>query len=307
MQPVAGERAERFITVPKGHLRSESPPNFDIYVRASNRFVLYHRAGAALDADAERRAGQSIPEVFYVHPDDAASLRAYRLDDLQRALSSDDTPMRRAQLLLDTGGGTMRSLLADPDDGVLLETASDIAVLAMEQVIAEPKLLSSLLALGRTGEHRYAHAVQCCILASALGYRVGLDVSELSSLVVAGLLHDVGQARLDPQLISRDPLTFNNVEWTMFKRHPILGAEALTRAHLPREVATFVRQHHERTDGSGYPGGIAGDAISTGGRIVAIIDVYEQYVTSPGPEALTPFHALSRMRYRKEAASTSIY
>lgn len=214
-------------------------PGFDVYARAGSRFVVYLRAGMLL-AGHHERLGLAASEMFYVHSDDTPLVHDYLLENLRTALASKETPMSRGQVLLDAGGGALRSVLEDPENEFLMETACDIALLAMEQAIEDARVLSALIALDQGGAKEYQHAVQSCVLSAALGSRSGMEMTELSLLAIAGLLHDVGMTRLDAGLSRRRPETYNSVERTMYKRHPLLGAEIVARGHQRRQAANVV-------------------------------------------------------------------
>jgi putative two-component system response regulator len=105
--------------------------------------------------------------------------------------------------------------------------------------------------------------------------------SELRALARSGLLHDVGKLGIpDAILHKRGPL--NDDEWTVMRTHPEVGLKILQRCgHFKRELLA-VLYHHERMDGSGYPHGLAGEAIPIEARIVAVADTYD-VLTSDRP------------------------
>ena len=82
-----------------------------------------------------------------------------------------------------------------------------------------------------------------------------------------------------------EPLTDD--EWQPLRRHPEIGANICGPLHVARDIAPIIRHHHERWDGSGYPDGLAGEAIPLGARIVALADAYDVIVRGravPGRE-----------------------
>ncbi len=292
-------RAERFVPVPKPYLRRDTVTGFDIYVASGRRFVLYHAADAPFDRAAERRLQDSAPNEFYIRSFDQGTLRSYLRQHLRASLAEPIPPHERARILMEASGGAVAAVMANPGDGGSLQAAADVAVIAMEQVIGEPRVLGALVALGQVGTHVYGHAVRCCLFAAALGHRAGVPMSALSALAVGGLLHDIGHARLDPSLVARPERSFSGVERTIFERHPVLGAEIVAQGRLPREAAVIVRQHHERLAGGGYPAGVAGEELGLGARVVSVVDAYDRLRNpSDGRDSLSAFHALATMRYR---------
>jgi len=115
------------------------------------------------------------------------------------------------------------------------------------------------------GFHR-GHGQRVAQLSNRLGRAVGLGEDALHRLHFAALLHDIGMLKLDPsQQMSR----------TSCERHCALGFRMLARIRLWKEIAPIVYHHHEWFDGSGYPDGIAGEAIPRESRVIAVCDAVD--------------------------------
>ena len=90
----------------------------------------------------------------------------------------------------------------------------------------------------------------------------------------AALLHDIGKLALDPSVVDKPgPLTPE--EYEEIKQHPLIGARIVSKEPSFAVVAPTVRHHHEMTDGSGYPDGLAGETIPLGARILAVADAFD--------------------------------
>jgi HD-GYP domain-containing protein (c-di-GMP phosphodiesterase class II) len=87
-------------------------------------------------------------------------------------------------------------------------------------------------------------------------------------------LHDIGKISV-PDRILRKPGKLTEEEWVTMREHPDTGYRMLKTIRIPDAIATIVRQHHERFDGTGYPHRLAGGAISLGARIFAVADYYD--------------------------------
>ena len=108
------------------------------------------------------------------------------------------------------------------------------------------------------------------LIATAIGGRLGLTDALIGRVAVAGRLRDVGMTAVPEAILSKQgPLT--SVEMAEVKRHPELGEELLADAGLG-EIAKWVRHHHERWDGTGYPDNLCGPEIPIESRILAIAD-----------------------------------
>jgi diguanylate cyclase (GGDEF)-like protein/putative nucleotidyltransferase with HDIG domain len=104
-----------------------------------------------------------------------------------------------------------------------------------------------------------------------VGKELKLNETELEGLNVAALLHDIGKLAIPDHILVK-PGPLSPEEWEKMKTHPVIGAEMLTRMRFPDSVAPIVKTHHEKWDGTGYPGGLSRESIPIGARILAAVD-----------------------------------
>lgn len=112
-----------------------------------------------------------------------------------------------------------------------------------------------------------------------LGRELGLDSEALESLALGATLHDIGKIGVSDQVLLK-PAALNDEEATAMRRHPVDGAEIVSRIESLHEILPIIRSHHERIDGRGYPDGLAGDAIPLAARIVAVADTFDAMTSS---------------------------
>jgi putative two-component system response regulator len=112
--------------------------------------------------------------------------------------------------------------------------------------------------------------------AAAIAVQLGLDAQEITHLREAAPLHDVGKLAV-PDAILLKPGKLTAQEYEVMKTHAALGERLLSGSHAPllQTGAVIAATHHERWDGTGYPAGLAGEAIPLVGRIVAVADVFD--------------------------------
>ena len=135
--------------------------------------------------------------------------------------------------------------------------------------------LDAIAVLGHMVMDRQAlgHNRRVAHLCVQIGRQMAMTTSELRVLARAGLLHDIGKLAIPEQILGKhSPL--NQSEWTLMKSHPEIGLSILGDGRSRRELLA-VLYHHERLDGSGYPDGLKGEAISLEARIVAVADVID--------------------------------
>jgi HD-GYP domain-containing protein (c-di-GMP phosphodiesterase class II) len=125
------------------------------------------------------------------------------------------------------------------------------------------------------------HVNDVAALAKQIGRVMGLDTSAVSLVGMVGKLHDIGKVAI-PDVILQNKGVLNEMEWTLMRTHPIIGADVVSRVPTLRMTAPGIRGHHERWDGRGYPDGLAGEDIPLAARIVAVADSYSA-MTSDRP------------------------
>lgn len=119
-----------------------------------------------------------------------------------------------------------------------------------------------------------AHSRRVAAFARELAIALDLPPQEVETIERAGRLHDVGKIVIDPAVLGKEG-RLTAAEWEEMKRHPIVGAEILGRFPQFAVATRYVRHHHERIDGSGYPDGLRGDEIPFGARIIAVADALD--------------------------------
>jgi putative two-component system response regulator len=140
--------------------------------------------------------------------------------------------------------------------------------------VLDGAIMALVTAIDAKDPHTATHSQRVTELAGIIGDAAGLSPQRMGILRYSALLHDVGKIAI-PESILLKPGPLNDEEWAVIKLHPCRSAEVVRQVPGLEEVATVVRHHHERLDGSGYPDGLAGDAIPFLSRILTLADVYE--------------------------------
>jgi putative two-component system response regulator len=140
------------------------------------------------------------------------------------------------------------------------------------------------------------HSVRVAQLAASMAAVAGRTEEEVEKVRLAGRLHDIGMLCIGEGILSKQgPLT--GEEFDRVKQHVIVGSEILARLPHLETVVTFVRSHHERWNGTGYPDGLVGEAIAWGAAFIGTAEVYDALTTSrPYHEKTSPDEALAHMR-----------
>ena len=111
-------------------------------------------------------------------------------------------------------------------------------------------------------------------LAEHIGRELGWPENRCKTLRMAGIVHDIGKIGIPAEILVK-PAALSEDEYALVKSHAENGFAILEKIDFERPIADIVLQHHERLDGSGYPAGLAGDAILPEARVIAAADVIE--------------------------------
>ena len=140
---------------------------------------------------------------------------------------------------------------------------------------------SLALAIDAKDQYTHQHILRVQRYAMATAQHMGLTGTELEGLNTGALLHDIGKLGI-PEHILLKPGRLTEEEFEKIKEHPQRGADILDPVDFPWPVLPVVKYHHEKWDGTGYPGGLAGEDIPLTARILAVADVYDA-LTSARP------------------------
>lgn len=161
------------------------------------------------------------------------------------------------------------------------QMADQVAVaLSNATLIEEMDQLSwgTLKALARTVDAKSSwtagHSTRVTEMALKIGAALAVSPKKLDDLHRAALLHDIGKVGIPLSILDK-PEVLDDEEYELIKKHPSMGARILEPIASYKDIIPMVLQHHERFDGKGYPGGLSGNEIDIGARILAVADVYD--------------------------------
>ncbi|MBI4607808.1 MAG: response regulator [Candidatus Rokubacteria bacterium] len=172
---------------------------------------------------------------------------------------------------------------AKPFDFVELQTrvAALLRVKSLLDQLERAESVITTLALTIEARDPYTggHCERLARYAVALGQALGVDEPTLKALRLGGYLHDLGKIAV-PDGILLKPGPLDREQRKRIQAHPVMGADLIRGLRTLDGVRSIVHHHHEHWDGSGYPDGLAGEAIPLGARIMAAVDVYDALRTA---------------------------
>ena len=180
------------------------------------------------------------------------------------------------------------------------EIATRAALRRQEQANQERISVATLDALVNALEAKdpylRGHSARVADLSASVAAQLGCDDAMIEAVRTAGRLHDIGKIGIREEVLNKQgPLT--DEEYEHVKQHVLVGSQILAPLVHLKDVITYVRSHHERWDGFGYPDRLSGEHIPLGGRIIATVEIYDALTTSrPYQEKMPPEIAVERMR-----------
>ncbi|MBK6293657.1 MAG: HD domain-containing protein [Rhodoferax sp.] len=151
------------------------------------------------------------------------------------------------------------------------------------------------------GEDVYFHSLNVTLLSMMLAKELKAPPEAIRLIGMGAMFHDVGKLDIPDRIVRKtEPLT--KPELSLLQQHCAYGVETGRKLSLPNEALTVIAQHHEYSDGTGYPKGLKGSDIFLLARVVAIVNCYDN-LCNPVKQsaALTPHQALSLMYAQQRA------
>jgi putative nucleotidyltransferase with HDIG domain len=269
----------------------------DLYIWRGSRAMLYAARGADLRTVVSR-SQQGI--AMLVREGDGDLLRGALAASLPRVMDNAGmTPDDRARTVYSIAAKVLlpvfdRARQLDRDglglahttiDAITAGAASDAMLWAM--VSAAPRRIAT-----------HTHAINTAIYALLLARASGISGSDdLRNLARGAMLHDVGKNRIPREIVDK-PGPLDHDEWITMRGHVRVGYDMVIRGlgFVP-PYAHIITEHHERLDGTGYPGGPGSAGIPIDSQIVGIADAFDALTCRrPYRDAVTPFEALRLMR-----------
>jgi len=165
---------------------------------------------------------------------------------------------------------------------VLQATVQDITEQKNKQLALDRALTGIVTAMSKTMELRdpytAGHQSRVSVIACLVAKELGWGEDRIKGLRMAGLVHDIGKIAVPAEMLTK-PSRLSEFEEKLMEEHPQHGYELLKDIEFPWPIANFVRQHHERLDGSGYPLGLKNDEITLEARVLGVADTIEAMST----------------------------
>lgn len=240
-------------------------------IRAIGLQEIYIDSSKGLDVEG----GQSEAEINAALHQKMLELATKTLDSLPRV--SHKEAMEAARGVHKEANAVVFSILNDARLGhqIEVERLTPVVERMTQSILENEGALISLCRIKQRDQYTFQHSVSVCALLVSFSNALHLSADTVRDSGTGGLLHDIGKMMV-PDAILNKPGKLTDEEFSTMKTHVQLGTEILRiTPNISETVIRVVSQHHERFEGTGYPKGLKGDAISQLGQMASIVDVYD--------------------------------
>jgi HD-GYP domain-containing protein (c-di-GMP phosphodiesterase class II) len=232
------------------------------------------------------------------------------LQDNKKKVSYENTRSAKeelpsAQTALDDASNQVAHIMEDVKEGknLNIEAVRGVVEPILDSIIRNSEAYMWLSMMQKKNSYTYSHSVDNCALAVAFGRFMGLPKKDLRTLAIGLLMMDMGNVRVPEAILNKEG-RLTEAEYRIVKKHVGHGVEILRNTKgMTEDIINIALTHHERFDGSGYPGALQGTQIPVYGRMAAIIDCYDAMTSKrPFSAARSPYSALQSIYNWRDSA-----
>lgn len=202
----------------------------------------------------------------------------YTRDLIEKSRVPDRPKVQLSDSVKQQIGTGVQQLFANPSADNFAESSVNIANELTDSILKDDAVAIDLGMLKVSDEYTFKHSVDVAALAIMIGKSAGLPVEKIKELGIAGLLHDVGKAKIPAEVLNK-PGKLDDDEFALMKQHTLFGLQILKeKNNFSEPVLLGVLQHHEKLNGRGYPQGVPASNISEYAKIISVADIFDALV-----------------------------
>lgn len=191
----------------------------------------------------------------------------------------DPTKVRLSESVRKRVAEGVQYLYQDTNSAGFVNETRTITSDLMKAISDNDAIAVDISALKISDEYTFKHSVDVATMSMIVAKRYGFTREQIYELGIAGLLHDIGKSQIPNELLNKAG-KLTDEEFALMKQHTLFGYQILKdKKELSEDIKMGVLQHHEKTNGSGYPTGAKEDKINLFAKIISIVDIYDALVT----------------------------
>lgn len=207
------------------------------------------------------------------------------VEDANDMLSNYEKKLKLAFCVRQKAVQTVQNLLMDIKTGriITMQAIADTVEDMVEQVLEDPDVYFRICQLKKHSYDTYVHSVNVSVLMAGLASAMGYPKDKIIEACIGGLLHDIGKIKISKYILKKN-VAYTAQEQELIRRHPMTGIDILKNISLKISDSSYriVAQHHERSNGTGYPLKLKGKQIDEFAMICAISDTYDTLTSDVG-------------------------
>ena len=273
---------------------------FRVYIRQAGRFVLYAAENEQFTPRHRQKLHDAGVAEVYIRGEQRPDFNRYIEKHLPHILTDTAIPVpERAKVLYTTAEAVVQDVFDTKLPRAMGKREYTRIASLVEKSLVFLASNESLRCMAALLSHDYSvhtHSMQVFVYTVAILQSMKVDEYTLVQAGIGALLHDIGKTHIPTEILSKPgPLTPE--ERVIINTHPTKGVALCQDVALTPTATQGILMHHERMDGSGYPGGLAGELIPIHVRALSVADVYDALTTARSyASAMAPFQALRLMR-----------
>jgi HD-GYP domain-containing protein (c-di-GMP phosphodiesterase class II) len=148
----------------------------------------------------------------------------------------------------------------------------------LESEVQKEMLHAMIKILEKHDSYTRGHSESVADLSSEFAEFLGFDEKQVQDIYWAGIVHDTGKI-LIPNTVLNKPKRLTEEEFKLIKKHPVYAYDVLKDSNAMKDIAVYIRHHHEWFDGRGYPDGLSGEKIPIESRLIALVDSWDAMIS----------------------------
>ena len=295
-----------YIPIAINTMRTDAILDIEFYLKIGDKYTKYSEDKLHINYITRVRLQENHHTHLFIKSDSLHSFNLYLEKNLKSVLHDKKIKEEeKAAIFYDTTTHLVREWLVNPRSKENASQSRKVVAMATEFILSSSSVPLHLMQISSVDYYTYTHMVDVMNYSILLGTRLGFkEGKELTDLGQSALLHDVGKAYVDPDILNKNgPL--DDEEFNKVKLHPEFGYDALkSTGNLSDYILDGVRHHHEDLVGSGYTDGLKSDEIGINVRIITCADIFNALNTKRVYRPAIP--AFSALKMMKEWLETKI-